>query len=288
VLQYRATHQVPTRAAGRPILLVDLIRRPGWRWSIVLALLGFGCQVLALRLVPLILVQPLLVTGVLWYVVLSARLRHRRPDRGLVLTTLLCLAGLSAFLVVAEPSAGRDRGGLDDLWSALPLAIGLSVALAVCLVLAAVVRRWRALPLALASGVCYGVTAGFVRSLSSHFGEGVVGVAGHWQTWAIVVLGPLGVLLSQNAYQAGPVGAPALTVITVTDPLVSIAVGLLWLGESIEVGPARVAGEAIALAALTAGIAMLARRAPHVAAQLPPGAGSAVPASRAGSPSPAG
>jgi drug/metabolite transporter (DMT)-like permease len=264
VLQYRATHEVPEEAAGRPRLLVDLFRHPLWRWSIVLAIAGFSLQVLALRLAPLILVQPLLVTGVLWYVALSAHAYHRSMDRPIVAGTLLCLAGLSAFLVLARPGQS-SANGLDRLSTALPLAIGLAVTLTVCLVLAATGRRWRALPLSLAAGVCYGLTAGFVRSLSDHFGEGLVGVLTHWQTYAICVLGPVGVLLNQNSYQAGRIGVPALTIITVTDPLVSIAVGLLWLGESIQLSPGAVAGEAVALAVLVGGVTLLALRAPHVA-----------------------
>jgi drug/metabolite transporter (DMT)-like permease len=272
VLQYRATHQVPERPAGQPALLLDLIRHPLWRWSIVLAAAGFGLQVLALRLAPLILVQPLLVTGVLWYVLLSARIYHRRADRLVVAGTVLCLASLSAFLLVARPTSG-DGGGLDRVSSALPLAIGLAATLAVCMVLAGVVPRpLRALPLSLAAGVCYGLTAGFVRSLSSHFDEGLIGVLGHWQTYAICALGPVGVLLNQNSYQAGRIGAPALTIITITDPLVAVAVGLLWLGESIRTGPAAIAGEAVALIAVAGGVALLALRAPHVA-PLPAGSG---------------
>jgi drug/metabolite transporter (DMT)-like permease len=267
VLQFRATHEVPQRAAGKPILLVDLARHPWWRWSIVLAAAGFGLQVLALRLAPLTLVQPLLITGVLWYVLLSAKLYHRPMDRLVFLGTLLCLASLSAFLALAQPSGGGTANALDDLHAALPLAIGLAAVLAACLVLAAVLGRpWSALPISLAAGVCYGLTAGFVRSLSSHFGAGLTGVLGHWQTYAVIVLGPAGVLLSQNSFQVGRIGAPALTIITVTDPMVSIAVGVLWLGERIRLGPWSLIGEVLALAALTGGVALIALRAPHVAA----------------------
>jgi drug/metabolite transporter (DMT)-like permease len=265
LLQYHAAHLVPERAAGRPRLLLDLFGVAVWRWSLVLAIAGFALQVVALRLAPLILVQPLLVTGVLWYVLLSARVYHRGADRIIVAGTLVCLASLSAFLVLARPSQGGGKG-LDRLSTALPLAIGLAVTLTVCLILARITSRWRALPLSLAAGVCYGLTAGFVRSLSSHFGEGLTGVFGHWQTYAICLLGPIGVLLNQNSYQAGRIGAPALTIITVTDPLVSVAVGLLWLGETIRTDPGALTGEVLALAALAGGVMLLAGRAPHVAA----------------------
>lgn len=260
-LQHRATHEVPARPTGNPRLLLDLLGHRLWRWSIGLAVLGFALQVLALRYAPLILVQPLLVTGVLWFVVFTAAAYRTRPDRLLVTGILLCLAGLSVFLVLAHPNRSSGRG-FGSLWSALPLALGLGVTVAVCLALAATVgRRWRALPLSLATGVCYGVTASLVRSLSSGAGGGPAGVFGHWQLYALILLGPAGVLLNQNSYQAGRIGAPALTVITVTDPLVSLAAGLVWLGESIRTGAWDVTGEVGSLVALVVGLVLLARHA---------------------------
>nr|WP_240942584.1 DMT family transporter [Planosporangium thailandense] len=261
-LQHRATHEVPARATGSPRLLLDLLGHPLWRWSIGLAILGFALQVIALRYAPLILVQPLLVTGVLWFVVFAAASYRVRPDRTLVTGILLCLSGLSAFLVLAHPSRASGRRGFGGLWSALPLALGLAVTVAICLTLAATVaRRWRALPLSLATGVCYGVTASLVRSLQNDAGGGPAGVFARWQLYALILLGPVGVLLNQNSYQAGRIGAPALTVITVTDPLVSLAAGVVWLGESIRTGVWYVTGEALALFAVTGGVLLLAWRA---------------------------
>jgi drug/metabolite transporter (DMT)-like permease len=268
VLQFRVTHQVPPRRAGRagrPGLLLELVRHPAWRWSVVLAAAGFGLQVLALRLAPLILVQPLLVTGVLWYSLLSALTYRRSPDRVVLTGVVLCLASLAAFLVLAQPSAGGSAG-LDHLASALPLAVGLAVTIALCLSLAGRVDpRWRAIPLSTAAGVCYGVTAGLVRSLAPYFADGIAAVFGHWQTYAICVLGPVGVLLNQNSYQVGRLGAVTLVIITVTDPLVSIGVGILWLDETIRTGAGPVTGEVLAVAVLIAGVALVALRAPHVA-----------------------
>jgi drug/metabolite transporter (DMT)-like permease len=74
------------------------------------------------------------------------------------------------------------------------------------------------------------------------------------------------VLLSQNCYQAGPLGAPALATITVTDPLVSIGMGLLWLDERIRTDLWHAVGEIVALAALVVAVFLLAKRAPHVKA----------------------
>ncbi|MCW3840349.1 DMT family transporter [Micromonospora yasonensis] len=266
VLQFRASWQVPQERAGRPRLLVHLLGVPSWRWSVVLAILAFACQVAALSRIPLILVQPLLVSGLIWYVLLFAASRHVRPDRPLLVESALCLLGLSAFLLIARPAPGQG-GGFGSLWSAALLLAAVAVTVGLCLLAALRLdRRWRPLPLALAAGVCYGVTAGLISSLT-HLHEAPLAVFGQWQTYALIVLGPFGVLLSQNAYQAGPVGAPALATITVTDPLVAIAVGLLWLNERIETGLGSLLGEVLALAVVAGAVYLLARRAPHASAR---------------------
>lgn len=282
VMQHRAARHAPLRAAARPQLLLDLVRDRQWRRSVVLTAFAFGLQVAALKLLPLLFVQPLLVTGLLWYVVGSSLSEHRRPDVLIILASTGCLAGLSALLLVAQPSPATDSTP-KNLVHALPLALALAAAVACCLaVTTRVPEGWRSLPLALASGICYGVTAGLVRSLSTSFGAGLGTVLSQWQTYAIIALGPLGVLLSQNAYQSGRLGSPALAIITVTDPLVSIAVGIVWLGETVHTGVVDVAGELVALAVVVASVFLLAERAPKVKGEDQPQqqAGSAAAASQ--------
>ncbi|MBO0871086.1 MAG: DMT family transporter [Micromonosporaceae bacterium] len=262
-LQYRASHQVPVRGPANPTLFADLVRNRLFEYSIGLNLLGFGLQVTALRFGPVMLVQPLLVTSLLFYVLLTPALNRHRPDAVRIAGASLTLAGLIAFLLVARPA---DVGGRDlTPDTILPLAIGLAVLLTACIAGShTVAREWRSLPLAMATGICYGVTAGLVRSLSNRFTDGFPELLFHWQLYAICVLGPLGVLLNQNTFQAGKLGSPALAIITTVDPLISIGVGLLWLDGTIAVGPAPIFGEIIALAVMAAGIGILATRAPHL------------------------
>ncbi len=263
-LQYRAAHQVPARRPGDPGMFLDLLRTRTWPFSIVLNILGFALQVLALRFGPVMVVQPLLVMGLLVYVLVTPLVDHRRPELIRVVGALLTVAGLTAFLSVAQPT---DAGGRDlNPLNILPLLIGLGGGLVICLAASySVAARWRALPLAMATGICYGVTAGLVRSLSNRFGDGFPELFLHWQLYAICLVGPLGVLLNQNTFQAGRFGSPALAIITTVDPLISIGVGLLWLEGRITVGVGAVIGEIISLAVMVAGIAVLSSRAPHVA-----------------------
>ena len=82
--------------------------------------------------------------------------------------------------------------------------------------------------------------------------------------YALLVLGPAGFLLNQNAYQSDTSLAPALAVITVTDPLVGIGVGVLWLQEDLRTGVGPVIGQVLALALLVVGVWLLAHGAPHM------------------------
>ena len=111
---------MPRERVAQPRLLVRLSHRRVWRWSVVLAAAAFAMQTTALVFVPLILVQAVLVTGLLWYVLLAALERHR-PDGPILLEALLCLFGLTAFLVIAAPSADPSRG-LDSIRAGIPLA----------------------------------------------------------------------------------------------------------------------------------------------------------------------
>ena len=261
VLQQRATHRIDNqRQLG---FIRGLIRQPMWLLSTIGSVLGFGLQGVALGSGPIVLVQPLLVTGVL-FAALTGFLIGRRPvDWPLMGSLLLTAGGLAAFLLCARPTSGSDTLTLHDV---LPLAITLFVLLLGCFFLGVRSRGLsRSLSFALASGIVYGVTAAVAKVTIGHFESGgfVEGVT-NWSLWALVVLGPLGFLLNQNAFREGEWVSPPLAVITVTDPLVGIGIGVLWLDERIAGTPGRVVGEVLGLAAMALGVWLVAHRAPHL------------------------
>ena len=88
-----------------------------------------------------------------------------------------------------------------------------------------------------------------------------------WPIYVVIVCGPLGFLLNQNAFQAGVALAPALSLIVVLDPLVGIGIAILWLGETLRSGWLPVLGAIVALAVLIVGVVVLSHRAPQVAAE---------------------
>lgn len=72
VLQQRAARDVPESLAMRPGLLWRLVRSPMWLAGTVADLSGFGLQALALGLGSLIVVQPVLCTGLLFALPIGA------------------------------------------------------------------------------------------------------------------------------------------------------------------------------------------------------------------------
>lgn len=261
-LQHRAARRVRQPDAIRAQLFVDLARKPTWSASLACTVLGLVLQCVALVTGPLVLVQSVLVTALAVAVVFSHLLRRQRPDRIVLLGAALCVAGLVTFLCVAQPSAGMGRPSRGML---LPVAAGVVALLAVCLGIASRTRgRPRTLTLAAAAGVLYGITAALAKLAFQTAQHGVVSLTGEWPIYLVAVCGPLGFLLTQNAFRAGVAMSPALAVITVGEPLTALALGMLWLGETIRVGPLSVVGEMLALVLLCAGVVILSQRAPQL------------------------
>lgn len=173
--------------------------------------------------------------------------------------------GVVAFLVIARPSGGRASVGL----SVLPvLAAGLVALVGGCLVVARRNENLRPLALALACGVNYGVAAFLVKLVTSEFSGGLLVLLSNWPIYVLFVVGPVGFLLNQDAFQQGKLIAPVLAIITVADPLISIALAYFWLHEHLRSSPAEIAGQVVSLALMTAGIVVIAHHSPQAIKQL--------------------
>jgi drug/metabolite transporter (DMT)-like permease len=274
--QQRATKEVEVAPTLSPKLLTDLLRRPMWLIGLVATILAFTLQVLALAYGPIAIVQPLLVTGVVFAAGFSALMSRRRPDPLILLGALLCAAGLSAFLLLARPVPNGQPTSMD-FTTGLPLAIALVTAVAACLIYAATSPHWtRVLALALATGILYGVTAGLVKAVEPLH---------HFALYGVIVLGPIGFLLSQNTFQQGRVVSSAVAIITSVDPVVAVLIGTFWLGERVENTPTLLAGECLAAVVVIAGIVFITARGAHLLHEIDEDDGHSL--SSAGHPDPA-
>ena len=261
VTEQLATKRVRRRRALSPELLLDLIKQPLWLAGIGANVASFVLQVVALRFGPLALVEPILVCDLIFAGLITAALR-KRVDLVLGAGLLACTAGIIGFLVIARPSAGRQAIGLTE---ALALLAGFAAVLAGCLAVARWNRTARPLALALACGAAFAVTDFSIKLATAELGGGLANLVTHWPIYAVAVIGPIGFVLNQNAFQAGTLLAPVLAIITITDTIGDIGLAWLLLDEKLASGPAAIAGQAASLLVMTVGIVILAHRSPQAA-----------------------
>jgi len=270
VADQRSTHRVKRRRALSPKIFLDLARQPLWLASIGGTVMGFVLQIVALRFGPLALVEPILVCDLIFAVLINSYLRHRWDSR-LLAGVVASAIGIIGFLTIASPSNGSSSVGF---YVVLPLGAGLAAGVAGCLILARRNASLGPLALALACGICYGVSAFLVKLVVSDASGGLTGILTDWPIYALAVVGPLGFLLNENAFQQGTLIAPVLAIITACDPLISIGLAYLWLNETLSTTAAGIVGEVLSLTIMVAGIAIVAQRssviAPTVSSQAGP------------------
>lgn len=258
VLQRKGARSEPDDASMSLRMLWSLARKPSWVGGVTAILVGFALQVAALATGPLALVQPILVaelgfTLILSSLVLRAKLRLREWTAVSGMS-----AGLALLLVALSPSSGDSRNVPGEVW-----ALGSAVTVAVIGALLALGYRnhyaHRAAYFGLASGTYFGFLAALIAGVTPAFAVGLGAVFTTWQTYAVMVAGPVGFFLLQNTLRAGSLVAsqPGLTL---ANPLVGITWGVAVFGEHVR-GGGWIAAQLFG-AALLAACTMLLVRSP--------------------------
>jgi drug/metabolite transporter (DMT)-like permease len=255
VLQQKAGLEKPSEGAGASLLL-RMAKRPVWLAGIAADTLGFVAQAVALAIGRLAVVQPLLVSTVVFALPLGARFTGQRIRRLDIVAAALVVGALVAFLTISEPSGGRDDAPLDQ-WL---VAIGACALICVPLVLLG--RRGsaprRAALLGTATGVLFALSAALTKVVADEFDDGLFAIFADWHLYALIVVGYASMTLNQLALNTGSL-APAVATSLAFDPIASVVLGVVLLDESLHTTPLEAVGTALALAAALVGMAILAR-----------------------------
>lgn len=135
---------------------------------------GYVMQAVALSLGSVLVVQPLIVTSLLFALPLSAKFSGIRITRSAWSLAIMLAISLAIFLVVGDPTEGDSNAPWSD-W-AVPLTITVAVAVAATVGgLSKLDGGWRALLLGSAAGIFYGVAVAFTKYVTDLLGHGVVG-----------------------------------------------------------------------------------------------------------------
>jgi drug/metabolite transporter (DMT)-like permease len=211
------------------------LTHPLWLGAIAADAIGFTLQVIALHLGALALVQPLLISGLLFALILRSRAGHGTSRREIIWGFVLTGA-LGAFLLVAGVSnPSKPHGGVNH-WPAIIAVVAAALLAGICIL----IGRTRsgspaAALLGVAVGISYAATAALLKSVTNIALRGPVPVLTSWQLYAVIASGAAGLMLNQVAFRAGPLTA-SLPAIATVDPLISIALGIIIFHEHIHHG----------------------------------------------------
>jgi drug/metabolite transporter (DMT)-like permease len=254
LLQQEAAQQVSTEKSLSFRLLTDLLHRAKWLAGIALLLAGFGLQALALANGPVALVQPIVITELAFAIPLAIWRGHHRAGRREWTGIAAVIIGVSLFLWASAPAPGiPDPDNASWLAALIPVAL---VTTALVLVGATRRDRSRAMLLGAAAGLAFGILAVLTKATTHLLSQDAAGAFGHWQPYVAIAVGIVALVVSQSAYQAGPL-AYSMPFIGVLEPLVAVVLGDTLLGEAIELSGASLVLVATSAAVAISGIALL-------------------------------
>ena len=243
-----------------------LLRNPRWMFGLLLLCLGMASNAIALVSAPLTVVQPIGAIALVITTVVNAKDQGLSINRATVVAISACVTGSALFVLLAVfvTQENHHVSGEDELTIVLllALAVGIFGALAVLFK-----HRMSAFVYILGAGVLFGFVAVLTRIIGKHLLDpnGLFLLNVQWYTLiAIAAAGGLGSWFVQSAYSSGP---PDLVIagLTVIDPMVGIAIGIVILGE-LRPDVHAVMAIAMAAAAVLAivGVIALSRHHPEV------------------------
>jgi len=257
--QHIASTADPRRSSGWR-LVVYLFRNPLWLFGWVALAGAFLFQALALHNGLISVVQPLLVTELIFALVLRQFWIHQ----SILLVTwggaALTCVGLAVFLVAGEPRGGQPTPASHHWIAAGATCVAGTAVLAVLAQWGSPARR--AALYASAAATMWALVAVFIKTTTDTLTQfGVGGMFTHWPVYALAVSGVTGLLLQQAALHVGPlrISQPFLVII---DPLVSIALSVWLFNEHFISDALILATAAIAFAVMCVGVVLLTQTAP--------------------------
>ncbi|WP_261165577.1 DMT family transporter [Microbacterium sp. Marseille-Q6965] len=241
--------------------LLHLLRRPSWLIGTFLLGAAILCQLSALAVAPLIVVQPLGAVSLVITTLLNAQATGHLPTRQSLTAIGLCIGGIFVFVIVA--AAFATERPLTEQQLLIVLAILLVTVILLGGAWLILRRRLNALFYITAAGVLYGFVATLAKVVIKRIQAGDF----EWITIvclvALLAAGAVGAYFVQTAYSSGP---PDLVIagLTVIDPIVAVLIGALVLGEAANAPVWALVIFVLAGTAAAVGVFLLARHHPQV------------------------
>ena len=206
-----------------------------WLLGLVAQGTGVVLQAAALDRGRVTIIQPLLVTTIVWAMPLGYFLTQQVITWRHILGAAIVVGGLAVFALAGDPAAGNDNAP-GSVWLSALLVVA-----AVCAGLLLFSRRGgpgtKAAVLGATAGILYGVSATLMKPVVEDLHRvGVSGVLESWEVWVMAIGGLVGFYLQQLSLATGKLVTSVATV-SVANPVVSVLLGALVLQERLDRDP---------------------------------------------------
>jgi drug/metabolite transporter (DMT)-like permease len=228
-LQQKGSIGMGEVSLGSPRSLLRLATQTFWLLGTLALLAGYVCQAIALDNGRLAVIQPLLVTTIVFALPLGYFLTNQIVNRREIVAAAFVVLGLAVFTVVGQADTGRDDAPGWQWAIAIALFGGLSLVLLLLGGHGSVAGK--AALYGACAGVLYGLSASLWKPTAEAFDVG--GMSGMLENWELYVFGAAGILafvVQQVSLATGKLAA-SVAAVSVCNPLVSIAIGTVLLQE---------------------------------------------------------
>jgi drug/metabolite transporter (DMT)-like permease len=209
-----------------------------WVWLLGLAaqILGVVLQAAALDRGRVSIIQPLLVTTVIWALPLGYWITHQVIGRREVIGASIIIVGLAGYATFGDPAAGVDDAPGAD-WAASIIVITLAC-IALFLFAGRGTLTTRAAVLGAIAGMLYGLSATLMKPVTENLHtEGLGDVIAGWEFWVWAIAGIVGFVFQQLSLATGKL-VPSVATVSVANPMISVLLGALVLQETLDKEPA--------------------------------------------------
>ena len=225
--QHIASTSDPKKSSGWH-LVAYLFSSPLWLLGWVALAGAFIFQALSLHQGQMSVVQPLLVTELVFVLVLRRVWIHQAISSITWWAAALTCVMLALFVAMSEPQGG-DAFPSSHAWAvATAVTVGGAAMLAVLGMRGSPGRR--AALLGSSTAIMWALVATFIKTTTQTFSQyGAAGMFTHWSVYALAAAGLGAEILNQVALHVGPlsISQPFLVIV---DPIISIALSV-WIFE---------------------------------------------------------
>jgi drug/metabolite transporter (DMT)-like permease len=230
-LQQKGALNLPSISLRHPSSLARLVGQTMWLAGTVALFTGYAFQAAALDRGRLAIIQPLLVTTVVFALPLGYFLTQQHIGRREVVGAAVIVLGLALFAIFGDPAGGRENAP-GYQW-----AIAIAVLCLVCAVLLLFAGRgsltMRAAMYGTIAGILFGLSAALTKPTLGYLHAGLGELFTHWEPYALAIAGMLGFVLQQVSLGTGRL-APSVATVSVANPVVGIVLGTVLLQERLS------------------------------------------------------